>query len=415
MNVVDYRIANALNEVAPRSRKFKMHSGNKLSGRFRIQVINSDGTVAHERPWQNNLILDQGLDQCCNGTASLASAFTACAVGTGTTPTYTDSGAITVNITAGTATASASFFTVGMVGMLLVADTGEEQYITGFTSDTIVSVSGSESVSAQLFTVWAVNQTGLSSEVKRTTSYLTGAGNCGTTNTVGTGTRVLKRTFDFSTEVSPQNYEELGWSYTATPGSNLFSRVLIAGGTVTVLTSQQLRVVYELTIVVSPITSTPQTPTITGWPVAPAASTDGDYIANAQNFGSDQGGISAVGTAGNSGMGGRNQSLEPWGPFQMRLADGSVLPAFNAGYSPGTTTTQSSSSLAAYTPGNFYRDATSQWIASNGNRTDIRGITVVDADLYVFTFVFDEAQTKDNSHLLEITWRRTLGRTITNP
>jgi hypothetical protein len=57
---------------------------------------------------------------------------------------------------------------------------------------------------------------------------------------------------------------------TTTPGNNLFSRTLISGGTVTVLTGQGLRVVYTLTITV-PSTTTPGSYAITGWPVAPSS------------------------------------------------------------------------------------------------------------------------------------------------
>lgn len=130
------------------------------------------------------------------GRPHLVHAFHLALWGTGTTPTYVDSGAVTVTIAAGTATASAGIFTAGMVGELLVTDDGTEQYITAFGTTTSVSVSGSNSAVAQLFTVWAVNQVGLATEVKRTNTYLTGAGNCGTTSNTGTATRTLKRTFD---------------------------------------------------------------------------------------------------------------------------------------------------------------------------------------------------------------------------
>lgn len=398
--------------------KLLAESRTGLAGRYKVQVINPDGSVANERPWANNLILDQGLNQVCDGTTNLGACFSRCAVGTGTTPTYTDSGAITVTISAGTATASAPFFSAGMVGMLLNANTGEQQYITAFTSTTVVSVGGSNSVVAQLFTVWAVNQVGLVTEVKRTNTYLTGVGNCGTTNNTGAATRVLKRTFDFTAEVAPQNYEELGWSYTSSAGNNLFSRVLITGGTVTVLASQQLRVIYELSVVISPAVSTGQTLSISGWPVAPATTTDGDYIANAQGFSSDFGGLSTVGTDGSTTSGGRTRCLEPWAGntlYDVRLASGSTLPAFNAAYTGGTETSQSSATLSSYTPGNFYRDIVSLWQAANGNRTDIRGIVFIDQDQDIATFVFDEAQTKDNTHLLELTWRRYANRILVNP
>lgn len=396
-------------------RKRTINSGMGVAGRYKVQVVDYNGSIVEDRPWKNNLILDQGLDLVCAGTASLGSCFASCAVGTGTTPTYVDSGAVTVTIAAGTATASAGIFTAGMVGELLVTDDGTEQYITAFGTSTSVSVSGSNAAVAQLFTVWAVDQTGLATEVKRTNTYLTGSGNCGTTSNAGTATRTLKRTFDFSAEVSPQNYTELGWSYTNSAGNNLFSRVLIAGGTVSVLASQQLRVVYELSVLITPNTARAETAPISGWPVSPATNTDGDYIANAQGFSGTTGGLSFVDTNGNTSSGAGNQSLEPRGNGTLGLTSGSTLPTFNGSYTEGTITVASSGTLAAYTSGTFYRDVVAVWQASNGNRTDIRGIKVEDSGSTVAVFVFDQAQTKDNSHLLEITWRRNLSRIITNP
>lgn len=102
----------------------------------------------------------------------------------------------------------------------------------------------------------AASDTSLEGEVRRSTSYLTGAGNCGTTTSTGTGTRTwtYKRTYDFGIESSSQNYAKLGWSHTATVGANIASETLISGGTVTVAIGQALRAVYELSFVVSTAT-----------------------------------------------------------------------------------------------------------------------------------------------------------------
>jgi hypothetical protein len=70
------------------------------------------------------------------------------------------------------------------------------------------------------------------------------------------------------------NYTELGWSYSSSPGNNLFSRTLISGGTVSLVSGQSLRVVYELSITVSPSTETTEALSISGWPVSPATNTN---------------------------------------------------------------------------------------------------------------------------------------------
>jgi hypothetical protein len=138
------------------------------------------------------------------------SAFAACAVGTGTTPTYVDSGVITATAATTTVTASSAFFTSGMTGYLIKFDSGEERYIT-FVDTTHATLSSSLTIgSPTLFTVYAVNQTGLDTETKRSNTYLTGAGNCGTSWTSTTSAQM--RTYDFSVEGSNINYSELGWS-----------------------------------------------------------------------------------------------------------------------------------------------------------------------------------------------------------
>src|SRR5690606_5771013 len=322
-----------------------------------------------ESPWASNLILDQGLDQYCNNR-NLARVAEYCAVGTGTTATFTDSDAITVTIAEGTATSSSAFFTSGMVGMLLVTDDGTEQYITGFTSNQVVSVGGSNSATDQTFTVYAVNQTGLASEVKRTNTYLSGEGNCGHTDV--DNTRTCKRTYDFSTEVSNQNYTELGWSFSSTSSTNLVSRALVIGGTVTVLTGQQLRVVYEWSLTINPGTGgTPGTAEIDGWPVSPATSLDGDlyWVSGFNSFP----GINTNGSA-NEPIGVSDVSSAMTTPC---VGTGSTAPAtFASSFTVGSVmpTNYTNSSLEAYVTGSFERKRTAHITVDAGNSTSIRNI-----------------------------------------
>lgn len=68
------------------------HIGVSVSGRYKIFVL-SKGIIVQERPWANNLILDQGKNYWAGGTGSFAYLVRACAVGTGTTPvTASDTG-----------------------------------------------------------------------------------------------------------------------------------------------------------------------------------------------------------------------------------------------------------------------------------------------------------------------------------
>lgn len=129
----------------------------------------------------------------------------------------------------------------------------------------------------------AASDTGLQSEAKRTTTYYTASGGCGYSDTGAT--RKLWRTFDFPIESAGVNYTELGWSYSDSAGSNLFSRALISGGTVSLTAGQSLRVVYELSITVAPASTTTENLSISGWPVSPATGTEVTWkIQGAQTF-----------------------------------------------------------------------------------------------------------------------------------
>ena len=364
----------------------------------------------------HNLILDQGLNNVmtsyawCNG-------FTSCAAGTGTTPTFTDSGAVTATAAGTTVTSSGSFFNSGMTGMLLNFDGGAgSRYIT-FVDATHATLSSALTVgSPTLFTVYAVNQTGLDTEVKRNSTYLTGAGNCGTSFT--STSQAMQRTYDFSIEVANINYSELGWSNSGSAGNNLFSRSLISGGTVSVLIGQALRVVYALTITVSSA-STPGTYSITGWPVAPSVNTDGDYSLG-NPFGNT--GASPLGTVSTSGgssvTSGAGYEISGQGGVPignwMKLCTGTTLPVFGNDYSVGTSVNFDSASTGSYSSGTFQRDYSFHMNVGTGNRTDFRGI-VFQLATTCFVFVFDQDQTKDNLHTLDVNITIRINRVLTNP
>lgn len=360
---------------------------------------------------KNNLILDQGLDKLLRGSGTInwANFSTYCAVGTGTTPTQTDSGTITAT-TSGlstTITASGSFFTADMVGQLIRFDSGEERYIASQTGTECVVTVAVNIAAPTLFTVWAVNQTGLASESKRTNTYLTGTGNCGRTQAGATFT--YRRTYDFTAEVSNQNYTELGWSDLGAVAANLNSRALISGGTVSVLIGQQLRVIYDLSVTVSPSVSTPGVWNITGWPVSPATVLDGDYI-----LANPAGGIFGMPDLSTTGVPtGGAWPYQRSGTLQHQLGTGSTMPSFGSSYSEGTSATANTNSFLTYTDGNFYLDAQSVFNLNTGNGTTWRSLFTSTGSGLIF--IFDEAQTKANTHTLTVRSRMSVGRTLVNP
>lgn len=117
-----------------------------------------------------------------------------------------------------------------------------------------------------------VSNTGLDVEIARTNNYLLG----GPDNTGGVVedpvTMRLRRTFDFPLGALDSSvdglYKEVGFSYTGTPGANLWSRALFQNGgvpaSVDVQADQQLRVIYTVTLQLGPSTVTAGLVNITG-------------------------------------------------------------------------------------------------------------------------------------------------------
>lgn len=250
------------------------HTG--ATGRFKCFVLDAKTKrVVRSTPWQNNLILDSGLDRIA--TEKWRDQMQYAVAGTGNTPTkdlangtYSQTGT-TVSRVTGTRD-----FISGDVGKLIKWTSGEEAKITAFTNATTVTVGVSQTVAAgSIVCLYRVNQTGLTAEVKRTNTYPQftdpddGLRATETIPDAVNATVKFKRHYDFSAEVGADvNYTEIGVSFLGTTGNNLFSRMLLAGA-VTVEDGQQLRLKYELTVKIRGALVADQ-PTvdggITGWP-----------------------------------------------------------------------------------------------------------------------------------------------------
>lgn len=240
-----------------------------IGNRFKAQVIErrpghaDEGKVVFETPFAPNLILENGMNRLA--VDSICNLFVYCAIGTDATPTQDSSGSITATASGTTVTSSGAFFGVGDVGKLLRFNTGQKAVITGFTDNQHVTVATSLTVgSATLFTMYRIAQTGLFAEVHRTNNYLTGSGNCGTTAVSGVYTHT--RTYDFPIEGSTQVYNEVGFSNSATIAANLNMRGIFAGAPITVLSGQQLRVIYDVIVTTSPVSPRSKNVAISGWP-----------------------------------------------------------------------------------------------------------------------------------------------------
>lgn len=241
-----------------------------VKGRMQAHVVNRKGHVIKTLPWQDNLILDQGMDYYANN--SWGSLMLYCVAGTGTTPTRDlIDGTVGQSGTTATLTGGTFVFAVGDVGKWIGWAGGQQAKITAYVSTTQVTVDRSQTVSTAAATLYRANQTGLATEVKRSNTYPAYTYTDGrqaqvTYGTAASGILTLRRTYDFTAEVGSVNYTEIGISPVATVASNLFARILLAG-TVTVTSGQQLRITYELAVTCSGYNRPTQTLTSsTGWP-----------------------------------------------------------------------------------------------------------------------------------------------------
>ena len=319
--------------------------GCGVKGMYKMQVL-ENGKIIEDRPWAENMILNQGLDYALSGSCQQV----------------------------------ASLFRYHCVG----------------TSNTAV----------------AATQTGLGNESKRTGTLLTGVGNVGRTTTGNTAT--FRYTWDHSTEgAGGANYSEHGISPSATPGNNLFARSLISGGTISVAEGQQLRVIYDVSVTVTPSTQTALTVGGTGWPVSGV--TDCTGLAIIGEWNAAVGYLSTDGgTGGNSFLNfanyeGRgcamhacsaitlNSSID--GSLSASRIDGSQIRLY-----PGT-----------YTNGSFTRNyvPSAYATAASWSSTSIYGWLFLSNynERNALCFKYTYAQTKANTHRLRypsitVTWAR---------
>lgn len=248
--------------------------GMKVKGRVQVHVVNRKGRVISTRPWQDNLILDQGMNYIGNKN-TWANMMSYCAAGTGTTPTRDlMDGTASQTLTTVTLAGSTYSFSGGDVGKWIGWASGQQAKITAYVSATQVTVDRSQTVGSGTATLYRAGRTGLATEVKRTNTYpnytyTDGRGASASFGSSGSPPHVLtlRRTYDFTAEVGSVNYTEIGISPTATAGSNLFALILLSG-TVTVASGQQLRITYELAITIAGTNRPVQTLTSSGggWP-----------------------------------------------------------------------------------------------------------------------------------------------------
>ncbi|MGV0949194.1 MAG: hypothetical protein ACOYB3_00885 [Azonexus sp.] len=399
--------------------------GQQAVGMYKVLVVDADTeAVVYESDWSKNLILNQGMDQVASKTWVELFEYGVC--GTGTSPNSIDSSTDTISQSGTTITAvggTIDFTTDAVAGDMIKWDSGEEARITSVTSALIVEATPSQSVGSDQFTIWKTARVGLQTETKRSNTYLTGAGNCETTQS-GT-TLQHRRTYDFSTEVGSITYTEVGVAWASTLATTVFSRILL-NTPVPLISGQKLRLVYQLNITFSPSVIVTKNLPVGGWPVAPSVNTDGQeciqrLVASA---------VSAVGST--ASLNNYGVALDPASPNSVSAGrhfavstNSSPLAAFGSAADRSTTAFNCSvaATNAAYTPLSFQLDVSCVFQVADAVSASIRSVClgvrqssngwqVYDTLRQAFTFLFDQAQTKTNTQTLTFTVRFTWTRVL---
>lgn len=406
--------------VAPQ----KVRINAAARGRAVVQVLNADGAVDQEVA-ANNLILSVGIEGL--KTRSWAASMENCVLGTGTTATSEAGGTSTADQNGQAITLPVSTgFTfnadlVSDVGKIIKWASGQRARIISVESTTTATayVGHSQTVPAGAFTVYAAQQTISDfTEVRRDATLHTAGSGCGTSIVGNVVTH--KRTFDFPAEVGSVTYNEIGLSHSSAPGGELFSRIKLATG-LSVVALQSVRVVYTLDLTIDPDTSVGKAADITGWPVAPATDTQGDEMIQLIGLARINASTGATEEDVTAGL-----SLEPYATGEdcaiFLSNSGAALALFGSAVDRTGTGTAVKTNTALDPEADFlyegYCEKYAVFAVGEGNATDWQSIGVGKANggaqPYVisgFVFVFDQDQTKDSLHTLELrfayTWIQT--------
>jgi hypothetical protein len=236
-----------------------------VSGRYRLRVMNADGTVAKDCGEHKNLILPAGVGAGGGAVSrSWGDMIAYCHAGTGTTPNSAAlSGTFSQTGTTITRVSGVGVFASGNVNDFVKFAGGQVAKIASFTNTVTVEADRSQSVAAAGLTVYDCSRVALDAWVKQTN---TTSGSFVTTQDTDGRSATFVRTFDFAFEVAPATYTEIGISATSGSTSQLLSRVVLDTA-VDVDTGQFLQVEFSMSGVVDTYgTSQPIAINVTGWP-----------------------------------------------------------------------------------------------------------------------------------------------------
>lgn len=387
------------------SSKFK--SSHRLQYRFGY-IRNGKRVLL--TPWRSNLILDSGLDKMAGVYTQECWGFCLFGDQVAPTPVERSSGAITFTVASMACTASGSFFLPSDVGRLIKFDdvSGQEFYITAYTSNVLVTLSAVPATPISLETgkIWYVNQTALESFYSATNNYGLNGGDNSTS--ILDNVITCQRTFIGAAVGGTVTLTEIGFSNTGS-NSNIFDRDIITGGVTLLLGDQPLAIAQLITSYDPHVLQTPGN-------IATGFDSSGEIIISALDY-TTGGVISIVNSNGSTGSN-LTCSLEPSFATPIVPILGSFsMPSFtnntsgpNYGFNAPT-----SNNLASYVNGTFKRNCTSAFGLSIVNGT-IYGIywaySLGGAALAAVTQKFTTPFVKTNAQTLSLTveksWQRIL-------
>jgi hypothetical protein len=406
-----------------------------FTGYYKVGVVDPKTDSVEWKSEGKNLILNQGMDNLYAMSVADQTAYGIC--GVGTRPNSIDGGSsqisqsgtvIHLSDTSGAVKDFTSSFdaysNTCQVGDVIAFANGSQSLIQTVTNGFNLTVTPSYTfVQSQSFVVWKTSQIGLQSEISRSTSYLTGNGNCGSTfNNLGSGSIIHRRTYDFPNILQQMSYNEIGVGWTSSGATKVFSRILI--NPVIVFAGFRLRIVYDLQTQYTPTGSIFGAASIGGWPVSPATTTNGtqsvqkflcsyiDTNGASQNTDAalDPYYLSSLPSYWSIWLSTNSSSLGTFGNAVDRTVGSYATSGANQG------------SLAAYSLLNFFCDKTGTVLAGAAATDHVRSIgfgvegsgkNPANSTNQAFAFVFDQAQTILSTQTLSMTfryvWSRTLG------
>ncbi|MDR1279488.1 MAG: hypothetical protein LBK99_01530 [Opitutaceae bacterium] len=370
----------------------KTHINIAAKVRYRIEVL-EDGKPVRTFPFRKNLILNTGLHELSQRTWDEVIRYAA--AGTDATPTKRPSGNVTFTQAGTVVTASAGFFVQEDAGRLLKLDTGEEMAITSYVSGTQVNVSLSrDSAAPDPGTVWYVNQTALIAPVMRTDTY--GNGGADNSVTIADGELIRRRTFIFPARTTQVTIREVGWGWYSGLNDPLFGRDVLDGAGVPLAVGQQLKIVLELVIAITPLS-----PALLPGPFQPGGGGGQIQLENLrypEMVSPSKYDYNCVLSDADT-------------PF--RAAD----PSEGAG-SLGGNRKSVNTSRSAYVNGSYRYEHTATFTLNDGNMEGIRCVSIgwhyYDTFYPVLRVIFDNLQMKDSDHTLTLVWAISWGRILEN-